>query len=255
MVGMFDSGIGGFSIWKELVRLRPDLPVLYVADQRYCPYGPKEPGFIEERAHVITRFLIDRGAQLIVVACNTATGAAIQSLRETYSVPFVGVEPATKPAALASQQKKIGILATQGTFQGQHYRNTLDRHGKEVSVFQVVGEGLVELVESGQADSLEAETLLARYLNPLVEAGIDHLVLGCTHYPFLLPTIERVLPPHIHIIQPAPAIARRVSEFLPGNKALLPDSVAYRCFTSGAPINLARQLAGLGIEKLAPEKM
>lgn len=214
ILGFFDSGVGGLSVWREVVRCLPQLPTLYVADNAHIPYGPRPAAQIRAFAHGITRFLIGRGARLIVVACNTASAAALASLRATFDVPFVGMEPAVKPAAAHTQTGHIGVLATQGTLEGELFRNTAQRHARDVAVHVQVGDGLVDLVEAGQIDHPRTEALLRRYLQPLLEAQVDHIVLGCTHYSFLLPVIRGMVPPEVTIVDPADAVARQVQRLV-----------------------------------------
>lgn len=214
MIGVYDSGVGGLSVWKELRALMPDETYCYVSDGAYCPYGPKDPAFVVSRAMAVSRFLIDRGAEMIVVACNTATAAAISTLRASFSLPFVGMEPALKPAALHSQSGVVGVLATAGTFKGRLYLDTLARFSSRVKVIERVGTGLVELVESGTPAGPEAEKLISRYVVPMLDAGADHIVLGCTHYPFLTATIEKIVEGRAVIVNPAPAVARQAFRVL-----------------------------------------
>lgn len=216
MIGIFDSGAGGLSVWKELIRLAPLENYLYLSDAAYCPYGPKSKEEVVVRSCKIADYLIGRGASLIVVACNTATAAAIEELRQRYAVPFVGMEPAVKPAAIETRSGVIGVLATKGTFKGSLYINTSHKYAKEkdIKVIETVGEGLVELVESGNTEGSEAERLIAKYLNPMIEAGADHVVLGCTHYPFLEPLMRKIAGDRLKIINPAPAVASHALNIL-----------------------------------------
>ena len=221
MIGVYDSGVGGLSVWRELVKLMPDEDYVYFSDAAHCPYGPKDPSYVVERACAVTDFLIDKGCSLIVVACNTATAAAISYLRSHYDIPFVGMEPAIKPAILHSRSGVVGVLATAGTFKGKLYLNTLARFSGNVKVIQRVGEGLVETVEKGVLDGPEVEALVRRCIDPMLEAGADHIVLGCTHYPFLQPVIERLAGPGVTIVNPAPAVARQAQRLL--NKKVEPS--------------------------------
>lgn len=213
-LGFFDSGVGGLSVWREVSHCLPQLPTLYVADNAHIPYGPRPSAEIRAFAHGITRFLIGRGARLIVVACNTASAAALTSLRAAFDIPFVGMEPAVKPAAANTQTKHIGVLATQGTLDGNLFRSTTQRYAQDVAVHVQVGDGLVDLVEAGQIDHPRTEALLRRYLQPMLEAQVDHIVLGCTHYSFLLPVIRRLVPPEVTIVDPAYAVARQVQRLV-----------------------------------------
>ncbi len=214
MIGVYDSGVGGLSVWKELVRLMPDQDYVYFSDAAYCPYGPKDPSFIIRRACAVTEFFLEKGCNLIVVACNTATAAAISWLRAHYDIPFVGMEPAIKPAILSSRSGVVGVLATAGTFKGRLYLSTLARFSGDVRVIERVGEGLVETVEKGILDGPDVEALVRRCIAPMLEAGADHIVLGCTHYPFLQPVIERLAGPSVKVVNPAPAVARQAKRLL-----------------------------------------
>ena len=209
MIGIFDSGIGGLSVFKELVRLMPGEDYVYFSDSRNCPYGPKEAEFIKARSRHLTDFLIDKGADIVVVACNTATAAAIKDLRERYDLPFVGMEPAIKPAILHSQSGVVGVLATAGTLKGPLYLKTLATFKGDVKVIERIGEGLVEAVERADFDSPEVESLLRSYIEPMLAEDADHIVLGCTHYPFLEDTIKKIVEDRAKIVNPAPAVARQ----------------------------------------------
>ncbi len=214
MIGIFDSGVGGLSVWREIVKLLPYEKYIYVSDSGYCPYGPQSREYIIDRARRISRFLIEQGVDIIVVACNTATAAAIKPLREEFDIPFVGMEPAVKPAALQSKSGVIGVLATRGTFKGELYLGTLHKFASDLKVIEQIGDGLVELVEEGKTNTPQAEELLAKYLDPMIEEGADCVVLGCTHYPFLADSIKKVSGSRLAIINPAPAIAQRVKSLL-----------------------------------------
>ena len=224
MIGVYDSGQGGKSVLQELVKLLPEEDFAYYADTRYCPYGPRPVSEIIERACAVTDFLIDKGCELIVVACNTATAAAISHLRSHYDIPFIGMEPAVKPAVLQSRSGVVGVLATQGTFKGSLYLHTLAKFKEDVKVIQQVGEGLVETVEKGVLDGPEVEALIHKCIDPMLEAGADHIVLGCTHYPFLQPVIERIAGEKVTIINPAPAVARQTKKILESIKGTEPSS-------------------------------
>lgn len=213
MISLFDSGIGGLSVLKELYKAAPNEDYTYFADNAYCPYGEKSPEFIIERATEISRTLISAGADIIVVACNTATAAAITTLRKQFGIPFIGMEPAVKPAALGSKSGKVGVLATAGTFKGSLYRHTSGLYKGYADIIERVGEGLVELVESGRLEGPETEARIRRCITPMLEAGADHIVLGCTHYPFLKEAIRKCAP-GITIVNPAPAVARHTLEVL-----------------------------------------
>lgn len=214
-IGVFDSGLGGLSVLREIVAKRPDLPAIYVADSGHCPYGAKSADQIIERATAITDFLLGQGAQLIVVACNTATIAAVEYLRANYSVPFVGMEPAVKPAVAATKTGVIGVLATGAALAGDKLHRLIDRHRGEVRVITQPCPGLVEQVERGDLDGPETRALLTRYAEPLIAAGADTLVLGCTHYPFLRAALAEIAGPGITLLDTGEAVARRVASLLP----------------------------------------
>ena len=214
IIGIFDSGVGGLSVWRELIKILPNNDFIYFSDSAYCPYGPRPQEEIIERASKITEFLISQCVDIIVVACNTATAAAIESLRERYSLSFVGMEPAVKPAALHSKTGVIGVLATKGTFNGKLYSRTLQKFASDLRVVEQVGYGLVELVEAGKTSGEETSKVLEKYILPMVAAGADHIVLGCTHYPFLKEEIQKIAGNNVIIIDPAPAVARHTYELL-----------------------------------------
>ena len=214
MIGIFDSGSGGLSVLREILRVLPRERYIYYADNANCPYGEKTPEFIRRRGRAITEYLLSRGAKIIVVACNTATAAAISTLRNEYPVRFIGMEPAVKPAALSSKTGVIGVLATAGTLKGSKYLTTKGIYEDDVKIVEHVGQGFVELVENGILDGPVAEETVRKSLQPLLEAGADRIVLGCTHYPFLRKVIQRVAGPDVTIIDPAPAVARHLLDVM-----------------------------------------
>ena len=231
MIGIFDSGSGGLSVFREIIKLLPEESYVYYADNANCPYGEKSLPFIQDRSRAITEFLLSRGARIIVVACNTATAAAITTLRNEYPVRFIGMEPAVKPAALSSQTGVIGVLATAGTLKGSKYLTTKGIYEDDVRIVEHVGQGFVELAEAGILDGPVAEETVRRSLRPLLDAGADRIVLGCTHYPFLRNVIQRVAGPDVRIIDPAPAVARHLvdvmrEEGLPLSEAATPAGPA-----------------------------
>ena len=246
MIGVFDSGVGGLSVWQELIKILPEEEYIYVSDNGYCPYGPKPKEYVVDRARKITEFLIEKGADIVVVACNTATAAAIGVLRASYDIPFVGMEPAVKPAALNSESGVIGVLATQGTFKGELYLRTLHKFAANTKVMEQIGTGLVELVESGNTATPEAYQLLKTYLQPMIDAGADHVVLGCTHYPFLSETIKKIAGNSMNIVNPAPAIANRTKELLPLAQTRADSSktgaVTNHFYTTGNNISLVEKM-------------
>lgn len=209
-IGVFDSGCGGLSVLKEIFRLLPDEKYIFYADNAWCPYGEKPQEAIIERCSFITQYLLDKGADIVVVACNTATGQAISTLRNEFPVKFIGMEPAVKPAALATRSGVIGVLATEGTLKGSKYLINKGKYEGDVKIVEHVGKGWVELVENGILTGPEAENIVRRSLCPLLEQGADNIVLGCTHYPFLINTIRKVAGPDVKIIDPAPAAARHL---------------------------------------------
>lgn len=216
MTGIFDSGVGGMSVLKEVRKLLPDESIVYYADTAHCPYGEKSKEYIIDRARHITQTLLSKGASVIVVACNTATAAAIATLREEYpEVPFIGMEPAIKPAALRTKTGVVGVLATAGTLKAQKYIDTREQYSEGIKVVEHIGQGFVELVEKGFLNGPEAEKTVEASLRPLLDEGADVIVLGCTHYPFLSQTIQKVAQTthpqrDIQIIDPAPAVARQL---------------------------------------------
>ena len=214
-VGVFDSGVGGLSVWREIARQLPQENTVYLADQARVPYGSRRLTEVRELAEGITRFLLDQGAKLIVVACNTASAAALHYLRRAFpSVPFVGMEPAVKPAVERTDNGVVGVIATPATFQGELFASLVERYASDVKVLTQVCPGLVEAVEAGRLNTPETQALLRQCLTPLTEAGVDQLVLGCTHYPFLRPAIERVVEAGVAVIDPAPAVARQAGRVL-----------------------------------------
>lgn len=270
-IGVFDSGEGGLSVLKEITRLLPEAEYVYYSDNAHCPYGEKSPEYIQDRARAITERLLKEGADVIVVACNTATAAAISVLRSEYSdassqevrdkvqkltggrhghICFIGMEPAVKPAALGTRTGVVGVLATAGTLKGSKYLKTKESVDDQVNVFEHVGQGFVELVEEGRLSGSEAEDVVKASLGPLLSAGADIIVLGCTHYPFLLPVLQKVAGPDIRFIDPAPAVARQLvhvlerdgmlsageaSSALARNASAVPSSSHVKLLSSGDP--------------------
>jgi len=247
-IGIFDSGVGGLSILRAIrdeLRLEN---VLYFADQGHVPYGPRSKEEIRTFAIAITRFLLNQGAKLIVVACNTASAAALHDLRDVYrTVPIVGMEPAVKPAAEITKTGKIGVLATPTTFEGDLYASLVARFGQGVRIFECTCQGLVEQIEADHIASPEASTILERALTPMLKEGIDTIVLGCTHYPFVTPLIKEIVGFNIRIIDPAPAVARQARRLLSQcgllNLNANQGSVTY--YTSGDPATFEKRLKSL----------
>lgn len=213
-IGVFDSGVGGISVLKHIHELLPHEDLLYFADSANAPYGNKTPEFIRERAFALSDFLIDKGAKAIVVACNTATAAAISALRERYSIPIIGMEPAVKPAAAATKSGVIGVLATVGTLKSAQFAALLDNYGQNVKVVTEGCPGLVECIERGELATPETRKLLEGYIQPLLDAGADTIVLGCTHYPFVKPLIQEIAGSEVTLIDTGTAVARQLEKRL-----------------------------------------
>ena len=217
MVGFFDSGVGGRCVLDAFRRLRPDEPTVYVADSENCPYGNKPPEEIVRLSKRIAADLIGRGCEVVVVACNTATAAAIDELRSEWpDVPFVGMEPAVKPAALGSKSGVVGVLATRGTFNGRLYRETSSKVADAVRIIECIADEFVDLVERGVVSGAEAEEAVRSRIEPLIAAGADRIVLGCTHFPHLKHLMENVADGRAEIVDPSDAVARRIAEVLKG---------------------------------------
>lgn len=219
-IGIFDSGIGGTSIWKEINTLLPNENTIYLSDSKNAPYGQKSEEKIIELSVKNTEFLLKKGCKLIVVACNTATTNAVWHLRKKYNVPFIGIEPAIKPASLQTKTKAIGILATKGTLNSNLFEKTSSLIDNNVTIIEQVGEGLVELIESGEMNSDEMYNLLEAYILPMLEENVDCLVLGCTHYPYLIPQIRKIVGDKIQIIDSGQAVAKQTKNILIKNNLL-----------------------------------
>ena len=243
MIGIFDSGVGGLSVLRHVRAMLPAEDIVYVADQAHVPYGPRPASEIHGYAEGITSFLRDEGARLVVVACNTATAAALDELRATFpDFPFVGMEPAVKPGAARTRSGRVGVLATAGTFESQRYAMLMARFARGVTLLESPCEGLVPLIEAGRLEAPETELLLRRCLRPMLAAGVDTIVLGCTHYPFVLPLIRQIVGAGVHVIDPAPAVARQVLRLLAAPQTLAsggPASGALSAYTTGNPAALA----------------
>ncbi|NDV43384.1 glutamate racemase [Flagellimonas sediminis] len=224
VVGIFDSGVGGTSIWKEVVKMLPHESTLYLADSANAPYGEKSREEILRLSIKNTELLLEKGSKIIVVACNTATTNAIDYLRENYHVPFIGIEPAIKPAAFHTKTKKVGVLATKGTLSSSLFHNTSKLFAEGITVVEQEGKGLVELIESNKVYSTEMRELLATFLDPMLEQQIDCLVLGCTHYPYLIPVLKEMLPNNVTIIDSGEAVARQTKAILEQNGLLAPET-------------------------------
>ncbi|HEX3015670.1 MAG TPA: glutamate racemase [Desulfobacteria bacterium] len=256
-IGVFDSGVGGLSVLKEIRGLLPAEDVIYFADSAYCPYGGRLPEVIQGRALAIGRFLVEKGAKLIVVASNTTSASGLDALRDCLSIPIVGVEPAVKPAAAQCKQGKVGVLATVVTLASERFSSLLDRFCDDVEVITQPCPGLVEVVEAGQFD--EAKPLLTKYLQPLLDQGCETIVLGCTHYPLLYQQIREMAGPNIKIIDSGKAVARQVQRVLNENQLETPENQAGSelFFTSGDPetvgpvIDVIWGKHGVNVERVA----
>lgn len=212
-IGIFDSGIGGTTVWREINLLMPNENTIYVGDQRYAPYGVRPKQEIVELSYKNIDYLLSYGCKIIVVACNTATTNAIAEMRAKYNVPIIGIEPAIKPATILSKTSKIGILATKGTITSDFFASKVKLY-PETKIIEQIGYDLVNLIETGRIHSPEMVDLLKSYLDPMVEEGIDTLVLGCTHYPYLTPIIETLIPNDIKIIDSGRAVAKQTQKVL-----------------------------------------
>ncbi len=240
MIGIFDSGTGGLSVFREIYRLLPEERYIYYSDNANCPYGEKSREYIIDRAREITSFLIGHGADIVVVACNTATAAAISALREEFPICFIGMEPAVKPAAQATATGVVGVLATAGTLKATKYIDTREKWANDVKIVEHIGQGFVELVENGTVTGEEAEAVVEKSVRPLIEAGADTIVLGCTHYPFLSETIRKVAGKPINLIDPAPAVAKHLFDVMQENGLICKDGFSMDLNSSGDISNLEK---------------
>lgn len=218
-IGFFDSGIGGTSIWKEVHLLLPNENTIYLADSKNAPYGNKTKEEIKNLSYKNTELLVKLGCKIIVVACNTATTNAIKDLRKDFKIPFIGIEPAIKPAVFASETKKIGILATKGTINSDLFSETVTKY-HSTKIIEQIGTGLVEIIENGEIETIQTQKLLENYLKPMLEQNIDCVVLGCSHYPYLIPILKKILPKHIKIIDSGEAVAKQTKNILTINNLL-----------------------------------
>ncbi len=242
-LGIFDSGVGGTSIWREIQKLLPNEDTIYLADSKNAPYGIKSKEDILQLSIKNTEFLLEQGAKLIVVACNTATTNAIDFLRSNYNVPFIGIEPAIKPAALHTKTKKVGVLATKGTLSSSLFHSTSKMFAEGITVLEQEGVGLVELIEAGKVHDPETHELLRKYMAPMLQENIDCLVLGCSHYPYLIPVLKEILPPQVTIIDSGEAVARQTKAVLEKNQILTTsNNTAKHVFYSNSDIEVLRSL-------------
>ncbi len=243
-IGIFDSGIGGTSIWKEIHQLLPNENTIYLADSKNAPYGQKTKEEIIQLSCKNTELLLEQGCKIIVVACNTATTNAIKELRAKYDVPFIGIEPAIKPAANQTETETIGILATKGTLNSELFNKAVETYSN-VKIIEQIGFGLVQLIEEGKMESEEMTGLLNDYLKPMVEANIDYLVLGCTHYPYLIPQIKKIIPGHIKIIDSGAAVAKQTKKVLEKNNLLnLSEEKKKQIFYTNSDSKVLKEILG-----------
>jgi len=261
-IGIFDSGVGGLSVLREIRRELPHERLLYVADSGYAPYGDRPPAFIQARATAVTRALIGLGAKAVVVACNTATGAAVDVLRQTFSLPIVAIEPAVKPAAAATRSGVVGVMATSVTLASTNLLRLVGQYPAPGGTMMQACPGLVEQVEQGALDTPPTRALVEQYVRPLVAAGADTIVLGCTHYAFLEPVIRELAGPGVAVIDPAPAVARELRRRLALATLLAPDDAvpSERYWTTGDAAQATRvisQLLGhpVSVEALAGKQV
>jgi glutamate racemase len=258
-IGVFDSGVGGLSVFREIRRGLPCEDLLYVADSAYAPYGDRPNAFIEQRAVAVAQFLIAQRAKAIVVACNTATGVAVDALRSRFALPIVGIEPALKPAASATRSGVIGVLATTQTLASVKFSRLLDRYGADVEVVLQACPRLVGQVERGELSGTATRNLVEEYVRPLLDRGADTIVLGCTHFPFLTEVIQEAAGPGVLLIDPAVAVARELRRRLEGDGRLSSDTTpgSEQFWTSGPPDDVQQVIGELlrrpvGVQALPP---
>lgn len=240
-IGVFDSGVGGLSVLRAIRALMPEESILYFGDQGHVPYGPRSMEQIQSFSEGITQFLLDHNSKLIVVACNTASAAALTHLRGCFpNISFVGMEPAVKPAAESTKTGKVGVLATPATFQGALYASVVERFGAGVELLQHTCPGLVSQIEKGDLDSNVTRAILEDALHPMLAKNIDTVVLGCTHYPFVIPLIEQIVGENVRVIDPAPSVAKQAKRLLEAQVMKSPpqEHAFIRFFTSGNPFNM-----------------
>lgn len=257
-IGIFDSGVGGLSVLRAIREQMPEESVVYFGDQGHIPYGPRPMAQIRSFSEAITRFLLEQNSKVIVVACNTASAAALKYLREKFpDVSFVGMEPAVKPAAENTQTGKVGVLATPATFEGALYASVVERFANGVELFQNTCSGLVQQIEQGNLDGPETRAILEDALLPMLEKNIDTVVLGCTHYPFVIPLIQQIVGENVRVIDPAPSVAKQVRRVLEakGTKRESSAQAGARFYTSGDPDQLRSVLPGLLGESGEVEKV
>jgi glutamate racemase len=247
-IGIFDSGVGGLSVLREVSRQFPSEDLIYIADQAHVPYGSRSREEVLGYSKAIIRFLIKKQVKLVIIACNTASAVALAELRNIYSaLPFVGMEPAVKPAAEETRSGVVGVLATPATFQGDLYASTVEKFARGVKILQDTCPGLVGQIEKGRIESPETRLILERALQPMIDQGVDEIVMGCTHYPFVIPLIREITGEGIEVIDPAPAVARQAGRLLENYDLLKRSGKQARIdfYTTGDPVGLAAPLASL----------
>ena len=257
-IGIFDSGVGGISVLRAIREQMPNESVIYFGDQGHIPYGPRPMEQIRSFSEALTNFLLKQNAKIIVVACNTASAAALKYLREKFPyIQFVGMEPAVKPAAENTQTGKVGVLATPATFQGALYASVVERFATGVELFQNTCNGLVQQIEQGSLEGEETRKILEDALLPMLEKNIDTVVLGCTHYPFLIPLIQQIVGDNVRVIDPAPAVARQVKRLLEatGIRSYSQSKGDVKFYTSGDPEDFKSMLPMLLGESGTAEKV
>ena len=252
-IGVIDSGVGGLSVLKHIRAQAPGEDLVYIADSAHAPYGEKSPDYVIERLDKISRWLVEQQVKALVLACNTATALAVETLRSRFSMPVIGMEPALKPAANMTNTDVIGVLATEGTFNSARYARLHDRFGHSVKTIPRICHQWVRQVESGDLDSVMAERLVASELQPLLDSEVDVLVLGCTHFPFLLHLIEKVAGPGVRILDPAPAVARRLLQQLENHELnqAMPRKGSVRIYSTSDQVETSQQLRKLSANQCA----
>lgn len=254
-IGIFDSGVGGSSIWKEIHKLLPLEHTIYLADSKNAPYGNKTAEEITNLSIKNTEKLLALGAKIIVVACNTATTNSIATLRKNYDIPIIGIEPAIKPAALQTTAKSIGILATKGTLSSALFSKTTREFTKDINVVEIIGEGLVPLIEAGNLDGPEMVSLLKKHTKPMIAANVDYVVLGCSHYPYIIPQLKAILPDNVTIIDSGEAVARQTKTVLQSMDMLRDENTAPKLqFFTNAETDTLKFLLKNYSEKISVEK-
>ncbi|NLV16434.1 MAG: glutamate racemase [Syntrophomonadaceae bacterium] len=246
-VGLFDSGVGGISVMKELRKILPHEDLIYFADSANCPYGNNPPEFIRERARIISDFLLSQGIKLLVIACNTASVAALSQIRQALVIPVVGIEPAIKPATTLTRNGRVGVLATGVTLAGERFTSLVERFADGIEVYSQACPGLVEMIEAGQIESEDTKELLSAYLEKLLAQEVDTIVLGCTHYPFLRPEVENLAGEKVKVIDTGSAVSQQVARVLAANQLLTSteDSGQEIFYTNGTSPEIERVIRQL----------